>query len=207
MFSLSSLRQLQEDLAPIAGKLNTKEKEQDRVRKLNEDEEQSKNTTLNTFVGAAKDLQNVENEIKKYETLGVEGELARLAERSGDLTRQAAEETQRIATLQPKQDTVTKALEDQELYRKNLEENIKLMNSTQRAEELAREIAVLEDKTAQVDGSDTVDDDMESVRSKRESIMTMIARLEGRRGEILESIRSVKVSLYGHVRRIRCSII
>ena len=90
-----------------------------------------------------------------------------------------------------------KAVDDQERHKKNLKENIELIHSSQRIEELKKEVDILEKRVSSVEGHDTVYDDIDGLRARKESILKCTARLEGRRGEILESIRSIKVSLTG----------
>lgn len=176
--------------------LKKKEAEQRRNRQDNEDVERRLRTTLDLFLSSAKELRDIESEIKKYESSTNEDELANFEKKSAEFAKQKEVQNRRIQQITPKFENIVKALEDQERHRKNLEHNIEAITSTQRIAALKKEIQVLESQIAQVDGHETVDDDADSLRNRRQSVLEAIARLEGRRGEILECIRSVKVSIY-----------
>jgi len=163
------------------------------MRKSNEETEQGKACILDLFLSSAKELREIGKKIADYEASCNENDLASFAQKSAGLSKQANDTKDQIETILPKYETVRKALENQERYRKNLRDNIDVISLNQQIEETRKGNVALEEMVAQVDGHETVDDDMENLRSRRESILKMVSRLEGRRGEILESIRSVKV--------------
>ena len=112
----------------------------------------------------------------------------------------AKEKRSQISSLQPDLDQLAKAVDDQERHKKNLKENIDLIASRQRVATLEDEIAKLEEQYSNVEGHETCQDDLDSLTSRKQKSLSSIARLEGRRGEIVESIRSLKVSEFPELR-------
>jgi DNA repair protein RAD50 len=92
---------------------------------------------------------------------------------------------------------VEKAIEDHEAFKKNLRDNLDIIYTTQHIEKLEKEVASMKIERTSIEGHETVYDDFETLRHRQTTTGKAIARLEGRRGEILESIRSVKVRTYG----------
>lgn len=74
-----------------------------------------------------------------------------------------------------------------------MKDNIDLISKRQNIENLEKEITDLEEAASNVEGHETCVNDLNSLESRKEQSMSSIARLEGRRGEILESIRGLKV--------------
>lgn len=165
-----------------------------RMRALNTEEEERLSTTLNSFIAAIKELREVAGQIDEYLASGADDELANFDQKTADFRQKAAEKQAKIDEMQPELDDLVKAVDDQERHKKNLKENIELIASKQRIGELEKEIAELEKQASTVEGQDTVTEDIQALRARKESFLKSTARLEGRRGEILETIRGIKVS-------------
>jgi DNA repair protein RAD50 len=115
-----------------------------------------------------------------------------------ELDERKTEKQLEIESLQPDLDRLVKAVDDQERHKKNLKENIDLIISGQRIEELEKVITKLKQEASNVEGHDTCNEDFQRMSSRKEKMLSSKARLQGRRGKIVESIRSLKVSfLYG----------
>jgi DNA repair protein RAD50 len=166
------------------------------MRALAAEEEEKLNGTLNSFVGAVNDLKEVTRQIDEYNDSSNEDDLNQVSRKEEELVEKAKDKQSQIETLQPALDRLAKAVDDQERHKKNLKENIDLILSRQRIDALEIEIEKLDEAASSVEGHDTCYDDLESLTSRKQKTMSSIARLEGRRGEILESIRSLKVMMY-----------
>lgn len=193
------LPQLQDELAPLAQRRKSKETEISRLKALASEDEERLRSTKESFIGALKELKAIGRQIEEYQSSTAEDELANVERKKAEFAAKTKEKNSQLKALQPQLDRILKAVEDQERHKKNLKENIELINSTQLIEELKKEIAKLEEKAATVEGHETVYDDIESLRARKEEILKAAARLEGRRAEILESVRSIKVSRSLHL--------
>lgn len=165
------------------------------MRALNAEEEERLSSTANNFIAAVKELKEIGGQIDEYASSGTEDELANFDQKLATFREKAKTKSDQVREIQPQLAALTKAVDDQERHKKNLKENIELIGSKQRIGELEKEIDALERKASTVDGHDTVFDDMSALKARKEGFMKSTARLEGRRGEVLESIRSIKRKL------------
>jgi hypothetical protein len=109
------------------------------------------------------------------------------------LQNQKKEKEERSRSIKPDLDRLTKALEDQERHKKNLNENINMMNLSTDIRQLATEIELKRMDASNIEGYDHVHSDSAKLESRKSKLERANARLDGRRGEIIENIRSVKV--------------
>jgi DNA repair protein RAD50 len=167
------------------------------MRAFNNEEEERLSSTVNSFIAVVKDIRGVMKQIDKYVVSSNEDELGNVVRKSEELVEKEKQKQSQLEQMQPELDSIVKAVDDQQRHKKNLKENIELIASGQRIEELQKEITKLEYDATNVEGRDTCYDDMEGLGKRKQEIMNAVARLEGRRGEILESIRSLKVSSKG----------
>lgn len=174
-------------------KRRSKETEKNRLQALASEDEERLRSTKASFTSALKELKDIGQHIEEYQSSTAEDELANVERKKAEFAEKTKEKNAQLNALRPKLESVLKAVEDQERHKKNLKENIELINSTRLVEQLKKEISKLEEKAATVEGHETVYDDIESLRARKEENLKATARLEGRRGEILESIRSIKV--------------
>lgn len=165
------------------------------MRALNNEEEERISATYNSFVGALNELRELRKKIEEYLASGTEEELANFESKIAEYQTKAKEKLTEIEKIQPDLDRLVKAVDDQERHKKNLKENVELIQARNRIDDLKKEITSLEESAANVEGHETVYEDIEGLGARKEKIMKATARLEGRRGEILESIRSIKVRL------------
>ncbi len=163
------------------------------MRALNNEEDDRISSTMNSFIGAVKELRSIDSTIERYQSSTTEDELLNVDRKSAEFVKKAEEKKEQLNAIVPELDRLVKAVEDQERCKKNLKENIEIIIAKDVIEKLVEDISRLEGKLANMDGHETVYDDIAGLRSRRELIIMTTATLEGRRGEILESVRSIKV--------------
>ena len=92
-------------------------------------------------------------------------------------------------------DRATKIVDDQDREQNIVKENIKLLEAREKVKVLEKQIAALTSDLAEVEGSETVDDDLSQLEERKDQLIASNAHLEGRRSEVVESIRSLKRKL------------
>ena len=135
----------------------------------------------------------IDANVETYLSSTAEYELVSAKLQGVECDKKIQDKQKQINSLKPELGSLLKAIEDQESHKKNLKENIDVINANNAINALSKHISHLEEKAAGICGHDTLFQDIACLRSQRESIIKSTARLEGRRGEILESIRTVKV--------------
>ena len=190
---LTAMFQLQEQLAPLAQKQKSIEMEKSRARALNKEEDDRISSILNTFILAMKELRVLDTNVETYLSSTAECELVSAKLQGAECNKKIQDKQNQINSIKPELDSLLKAIEDQESHKKNLKENIDVINANNAINALSKHILHLEEKATGICGHDTLFQDIARLRSQRESIIKSTARLEGRKGEILESIRSAKV--------------
>lgn len=188
-------RKLKEDIAPIRNKMRKKEEEKKTMRKLSLEEEGRASDTFNSFVAAVKGLKELAIQIDEYQDSSNEAELNEVSEVQEGIAKKVQGEHRQIESLQPDLDRLAKAVEDQERHKKDLRENLEIIVSRQRIDELKKQISELEETASNVEGHATCYDDLQRIASRNQTRLSSMARLDGRRGEIIESIRGLKRKL------------
>ena len=184
---------LQDELAPLEQKEKSKEQEKQRLRKMNEEEYERHSETLSNFLQLAGELKDLVMKIEQYEDSTNEEELASIGNRTETLAKKREDKLKAISRMNPELQQLEKAIEDQDAYKRNLRDNLDIISTTQRIKQLEKDLDSLKVESNNIEGHETVYDDFESLRNRQTTTGKAIARLEGRRGEILESIRSAKV--------------
>jgi DNA repair exonuclease SbcCD ATPase subunit len=193
-FSADTLpSQLQDELVPLKQRQKSKETEKNRLKALASEDEERLRSTKEAFTAALKELKDIGQRIEEFQSSTTEDELAGVERKKAEFAKKRSEKNSHLRALGPELDRVSKAVDDQNRHKKNLSGNIALINKTQLVEKLKKEISKMEQKKANVEGHETVEDDCEVLNKRKEEILKATARLEGKRGEILENVRSVKV--------------
>ena len=188
-----SNKQLQDEIAPVRSRLRSKESEKNKLRSLGAEEEERLNNVVNTFMGSVMELKSVMTEIEEYAARNKSDGLEEQKRKSDELKDKISDKQRHIEKLQPAIEDLAKSIEDQERHRKNLKENIDLINSRKKIEELEKTIGKLEEEVSNVKGHDTCYDDMEGLSRRKQSVDTETAELQGRRREIMGHVRSIEV--------------
>ena len=187
-------KKLKSEIIPIQNKKTQKVKEKEKMRNLAKDEIDSLDGTYKCFQDLVRDLRNVEDRINDFYGSDASN-LDRFATKLQELQTRKEERRELLAKIQPDLDEATKVVSDQERQRKLLNDNIRLMKLKSEIVPLQKEIESLEGQLNDVEGHDTCDDDFDHLESRKADIDISIAKLEGQRGEILESVRGLKRKL------------
>jgi DNA repair protein RAD50 len=191
---LSRFGQLQEQIGPLKAKIRVKEGEKQRLRSAGNEEERNLQVQVSQFDNDAKQLRDLVNQIDTYAASSKADELENLSETIAKLLGRIDDRKERITELQPELESARNAVLDQERHKKNLKQNVDILEANIRMKDLQKEIAKLEQQRDAIEGYESVYDDMLSVKSSKEKLQEDKARLDGRFSEIAESIRSLKVS-------------
>ena len=128
----SFILQLSEQIAPLNQRIEAKESQKNRARKLAEEEEKRITSTLSEFNNDVSSLQNIVDAIDEYVKSNSGDEVQRLESKKEDLVKMHASKNKEIETMMPDLNRLTKIVDDQEQQRKNLEDNIKVIHSKQK---------------------------------------------------------------------------
>ena len=191
----SFILQLSEQIAPLNQRIEAKESQKNRARKLAEEEEKRITSTLSEFNNDVSSLQNIVDAIDEYVKSNSGDEVERLESKKEDLVKMHASKNKEIETMMPDLNRLTKIVDDQEQQRKNLEDNIKVIHSKQKMKELEKELADIEEESENVDARDGLEEDQERLRKRNDELIARKARLEGKRGVIVETVRGLKRKL------------
>jgi DNA repair protein RAD50 len=182
-------------IAPLKNKVRSKEVDKLRMRSAANETERNLQTEVSQFDGEFKQLSDLVQQIDSYTTSNKSDELQRLSSAIRDILGLIEERKQKLLAAQPELESARNAVLDQERHKKNLKQNIDIMESTSRIKEIKKDIARLEQKRMSIEGYDTVYNEFATVRNNKERMQEDKARLDGRFSEIAESVRSIKVSI------------
>ena len=163
------------------------------MRTLGQEEEEQHRGACNSFAADVSSLKEISEKIDDYVESNKENELEEVLKESETVQEKIKKKQAEIDTVQPELDALTRAIGDQENHKKNLQENIAIIKSESNIDKLEKEIEKLEKSIASVEGQETCDTDLEHVMGQLKEYHSTQARLDGRRSEIVESIRGLKV--------------
>ena len=187
--------QLSEQIAPLNQRIDAKEDQKKRARKLAEEEENRISTTVSHFNEDVAALNSIVDSIQNYEKSNSQNEVQRLEAKQETLAKESKIKKEEMEKMQPDLERLTKLVDDQEQQRKNLEDNISVIQSEQKIKELKKELAEIEEKIEDVDGRDSLEEDHKRLQNRNEVLIASKARLEGKRGMIIEAVRGLKRKL------------
>ena len=185
--------QLHEQLAPIQIQIRTKKTEKQRLRTLGQEEEDQANANCISFASDVSKLKDISEKVDEYIESNRQSELDELTKDALTVQEKVKKKQAEIDTMKPELDNLSKAVDDQERHKKNLEENINIIQARRKMDLIENDIKRLNESKAGIEGQDTCDEDLERVLQSREENLSKKARLEGRRSEIVEAIRGIKV--------------
>ena len=189
------MAQLSSQMAPINVRLAKKEKERDRIRNLAKDEEHEKASHLNSFKNEVRVLQDLDKQIKDYENSTKPREHENIGAKVAKIVAGVNEKKNELEDLQPKLEDVRRAVEDQDRYKSNLQDNIELLEAEENVKVLQKEISDLEQKVDSIEGSATAEEEYTALKEKQDELMQKKARYDGVYSSHVEQIRALKVSL------------
>jgi DNA repair protein RAD50 len=163
--------------------------------KLMEEEEEKFNEIYSTFTASVQDLNRIISVVDEYLKSSKADEVATLEEENNRLAAKEKEKRKEYESIQPELDCVTKMVDDQDRERRNLEENIQLIQANENIEGLRKDIAELEKELSRIEGRETLDNDERQLALRKNHLIADMARQDGRKGEIIETIRGLKRKL------------
>ena len=96
--------------------------------------------------------------------------------------------------IEPELDRLNKAIDDHERHKKLIQENLDLLEAGERIKDIKKDLDRLKEDMGQVEGSDTYHQALNQCQTRLSELVENRARYEGRRGGIVEQIRTLKVS-------------
>lgn len=188
-------KKLQEQLAPIRSKVRTKESEKQRLRAHATSEEEKDSEILNNFLSDMKHLTDLTKMIDAYSNSDKEDELNCISSEISTIINTINERESQQESIEGELEKVVKAFDDQERHKRMLKQNIDLLALEARIESMTEKLEELETEEANIEGHENCREILESAAKKKQRSDSSKARLEGRRGEMVEQIRSLNRKL------------
>jgi predicted nucleic acid-binding Zn-ribbon protein len=156
-------------------------------------EEERLDSNLNSFLVESLNLKEIAKDIDAYIESNQPAALAKVERDIKATSNRFKAKQKEIEALKPQLERMQKMVDDQENQKNNLAHNIRLITVQEEITKIDEEIETLMQKRAGIERADTIDGDMEALDDKKKSLVSSIARLDGRKGEIIEQIRGLKV--------------
>jgi chromosome segregation ATPase len=186
--------QINDALGPLKSKLRQKETDKQRSREAYSSDEQSLVSGLSNFTSEVARLYELGTTIESYAQSDgptslerVEAELLDVAEKSSSLK-------EKLQQLQPEIARARGTLKNQEREKAQLEFNISILQDQERIDGLREEISKKDVELNKIEGYKTAAAKQAKAKARKEELQAQKAQLEGRYSEIVERIRSLKVS-------------
>lgn len=189
-----SHQQLQIQIAPIRAQLQNKETEKGRIVHMFDDREENADSNLQSFDRDYRKLQELDNEIEGYIASNQPAALIKVEKDIRVAEDRIKAKNKEISALRPELDRMQKMVDDQENQKSNLTHNIRLISAQEAIAKIEVQIERLAEKKAEIEGAETMDDDNTALQSKKSELTSEMARMEGRKSEIIEYIMGLKVS-------------
>ena len=186
-------QQLSDQVAPLQAKKKKKETEKHKLRSHASEEDQSLQSTLSQFDSDVKGLQNLAGQINVFLNSDLPQEMEHISSKVAKILDRVSARKGDLLNLEPALEAVKRAVDDQERHKKSLKQNIDILEAGERIKILEQEITDLEDKRGQIQGHDTVYDEYEIAKKRREELQQKKANYDGRFASHVEQIRALKV--------------
>jgi len=164
------------------------------MRALTGEETETARNTLSSFSSDVIKIRDLTRLIEDYAESNETKDVERARTKKAKLEDQIKEKRKELKASQPELEELRKALEDQERHKKTINDNLDLVRSQQQWENLDKEIARLIEEKAKVTGAEHAEAEYGRISEQKQQRNAQKDRLEGRRGEMLEQIRTLKVS-------------
>jgi predicted nucleic acid-binding Zn-ribbon protein len=187
---------LQDQIAPLNKKISAKKTEQERTRALGEEGEERLSKEVSAFDADVKVLRNLNKEVRDFEESSAAEDLESISSKVQAVLDQIEKKQQDAKDLEPRLEETKNAVNDQERHKKQLIQNIEIVEAGELIVELNRDIEKLERKRKEIEGLDTVNEEHEAAIKGEKELQEKKYRTEGRFSEVVEQIRSTKVSFH-----------
>ena len=182
-------------IAPLQQRIQKKESDKDRARKLAEDEENSFSSTLNSFNNDVTALQSIVDSIEDYDKTNSQDDINKIEEEKKKLIEKSDAKMMEIKKLRPDIKRLAEIVDNQQQQKQNLEENITLVQSLQKIKLYNKELKEIKTELSQHESLNSLERDLQSLGKQNNGLIESKARLEGRRGEVIDNQRALKRKL------------
>ena len=186
--------QLQEQLAPLANKIANKESEQGKMRASGEEAEERLSEALAFFRADVVELKKTNEEISKYNASNADEKKRNLESKSKKIAEAVSAKKREGQVISKDLDKRKATLQDQDRKKKQLVHNINIIGATRKVADLERQLKELERKSHGMENASTLHEEHRVAKKRKEKQQELKFRTEGRWSEIVEQIRSLKVS-------------
>ncbi|XP_045773017.1 DNA repair protein RAD50 [Maniola jurtina] len=190
---MEELKELQDGIAPLEAELKEKESKKIEAVKKNRSDIEVRNTYISKIANAFEKVKSVDLDIRMHKERNIQREMEKIKEANEKLlTRQKQIMVDRD-TLTKRIDSLKDELSKQEIYKRNLEDNLKLRKAQAEIEKCEKELVEINEKLSGVN--------MEMIAEKEPLItkQTMIfrekAQNEGKLNELKERLKQNKLEL------------
>jgi len=192
--------QLGDQLTPIQQKIKKKEAERDRLRSHSSDETERLSKALNDFCSEVKNLHNLTREIDEYAASDESGRLEEVEKQLATAAKRIGERKKDLGEMQSELDKVKNLVKDQERRKKDLQNNIQILAGMEDIKKTEKEIKEKDEEFNSIPGANAVDEQCEKLSKKKSKLVERKAQTDGRRSEVVERLRSLKVSILLFIR-------
>ena len=187
--------QLGEKITSLTQKVNAKEAEKGRLYSHSNDEELKLNEVINTFVTDVKHLRDLSDRIDEFEARDDGETLDQISADVDKIVAKVEAKKQELRALQPDVEKAKKAVGDQERHRKLLRDNCDLIMSETQIEDVKEKLSKHQEDRNNIEGADKFEGKLEELSITIQKNESLIARLEGRRSEMIDQIRGLNRKL------------
>ena len=159
------------------------------------DEELKLNEAINTFVTDVKHLRDLSDRIEAFTDRDDGESLDRISADVEKVVTKIMAKKKELSALMPDVEKARKAVSDQERHRKLLGDNCDLINSENQIEEVKEKLSKHQEDKDNVEGADILEGKLEELNVSIQKHEGLIARLEGRRSEMIDQIRGLNRKL------------
>jgi methyl-accepting chemotaxis protein len=121
-------------------------------------------------------------------------DLDRINEKISSLEQRTKEKEAELASIEPELNQLNKTIDDHERHKKLIQENLDLLAAGERIKDIKKDLDRLKEDMGQVEGSHTYVQALNQCQTRLSELVENRARYEGRRGGIVDQIRTLKVS-------------
>jgi DNA repair protein RAD50 len=179
----------------LTRRIEVKTREKDRVRATRETEVSERQTVLFDFQSEVKDLRRLTSVIEEFLASGKLQKLEDHAEKVAALLSKIEAKQKEKDELAPRLAEAAASVENQERYKKLLSDNINFIKEEEKIKEMDEKLERLEEELGAIEGADDVRERLDQASKSQQKLLSELARMEGRKMELAEKIRSLRRKL------------
>ncbi|CAH2096295.1 unnamed protein product [Euphydryas editha] len=190
---MSEVKELEDGIEPLELALKEKEKIKTEAVKKNRSEIDMKNTFIVKVMNAYDKLRSIDLEIRQHKERNLQREMDKITEANEKLLARQKQIMIDRDTLTKKIDNLKDELAKQEIYKRNLEDNLKLRTAQKEIETCEKELADINEKLSGVNVE--MISEKEPLIIQQTKIFREKAQTEGKLGELKERLKQNKLEL------------